>query len=199
MTALYDQIQQAAAFVREKWSGRPAVGIILGTGLGGLTEDIAAEATFPYEAIPHFPKATAPSHKGQLVCGKLAGRAVVAMEGRFHFYEGYSLQQITFPVRVMKALGCGVLIVSNACGGMNPQWAKGDLMLIDDHINLMGDNPLIGKNDDRLGPRFPDMCHPYDQELNALALRVALDEKIVCHKGVFVAVSGPNLETRAEY
>ena len=121
------------------------------------------------------------------------------MEGRFHYYEGYSLQQITLPVRVMKALGCEVLMVSNACGGMNPQYAKGDLMIIDDHINLMGDNPLIGKNDDRLGPRFPDMCRPYDPDLIALTARVALDEKIACHKGVFVAVTGPNLETRAEY
>jgi purine-nucleoside phosphorylase len=124
---------------------------------------------------------------------------VMAMEGRFHFYEGYTLKQITFPVRVMKAMGCDVLIVSNACGGMNPQWAKGDIMLIEDHINLLSDNPLIGKNDDRLGPRFPDMCHPYDLDLIALAQRIALEEKIACHKGVFVAVSGPNLETRAEY
>jgi purine-nucleoside phosphorylase len=139
------------------------------------------------------------SHTGQLVCGKLAGQAVVAMEGRFHFYEGYSLKQITLPVRVMKALGCDYLILSNACGGMNPQFAKGDLMLIEDHINLMGDNPLIGKNDERLGPRFPDMCHPYDRELLALAQRIAIEERIPCHKGVFVAVPGPNLETRAEY
>jgi purine-nucleoside phosphorylase len=129
----------------------------------------------------------------------LSGKPVVAMEGRFHAYEGYSLQQITLPVRVMKALGCDVLLVSNACGGMNPQFAKGDLMIIEDHINLMGDNPLIGKNDDRLGPRFPDMCRPYDPELIAITQRVALEERIVCHKGVFVAVPGPNLETRAEY
>ena len=133
------------------------------------------------------------------MCGKLAGKTVMAMEGRFHFYEGYTLKQITFPVRVMKALGCEVLIVSNACGGMNPQWAKGDIMLIDDHINLMGDNPLIGKNDERLGIRFPDMCEPYDKKLLALAQRIALEEKIAAHKGVFVAVPGPNLETRAEY
>jgi len=130
---------------------------------------------------------------------RLAGQTVVAMEGRFHFYEGYSLKQITLPVRVMKALGCEALIVSNACGGMNPQFAKGDLMVIEDHINLMGDNPLIGPNDERLGVRFPDMCHPYDRELIAKARRIALDEKIVCHQGVFVAVPGPNLETRAEY
>ena len=197
--ALYDQIQEAVAAIRAKWAATPTVGIILGTGLGKLTEDIRAEAVFPYETIPHMPRSTAPSHKGQLVCGTLEGRPVVAMEGRFHFYEGYTLQQVTFPVRVMKALGCEVLIVSNACGGMNPQYGKGDLMLIEDHINLLGDNPLIGPNDDRLGERFPDMCFPYDRELLKLGRRVALEEKIVCHQGVFVAVSGPNLETRAEY
>ena len=129
----------------------------------------------------------------------LGGKPVLAMEGRFHFYEGYSLQQITFPVRVMKALGCEIQIVSNACGGMNPQYDKADLMVIEDHINLMGDNPLIGKNDGRLGPRFPDMCRPYDRDLIALTQQVALEERIVCHKGVYVAVPGPNLETRAEY
>ena len=196
---LYDQIEEATRFLQSRWQGQPSVGIILGTGLGGLAGDIHAEASFPYGDVPHFPVSTAPSHKGQLVCGQLGGKTVVAMEGRFHFYEGYGLQPITFPVRVMKALGCKVLIVSNACGGMNPQWEKGDLMLIDDHINLIGDNPLIGKNDDRLGVRFPDMSRPYDPELLQLAQRVAREEKIVCHKGVFVAVSGPNLETRAEY
>jgi purine-nucleoside phosphorylase len=199
MTSLYDQIQEAAALIRGKWKGTPAAGIILGTGLGKLTEDIADATVIPYEQIPHFPKPTAPSHKGQLVCGTLAGKPVVAMEGRLHFYEGYTLQQVTFPVRVMKALGAPVLIVSNACGGMNPQWDKGDLMLIEDHINLLGDNPLIGPNDDRLGDRFPDMCNCYDRELLTLGRRVAMEEKIVCHQGVFVAVSGPNLETRAEY
>ena len=132
---LHDQIQEAKKFLHSRWKGSPTVGIILGTGLGGLVDDIQAEATIPYGDIPHFPAATAPSHKGQLVCGKLAGKSVVAMEGRFHFYEGYTLQQITFPVRAMKALGCQTLIVSNACGGMNPQWAKGDIMVIEDHIN----------------------------------------------------------------
>jgi purine-nucleoside phosphorylase len=199
MTALYNHIQEAAAYIRQTWAGRPTIGIILGTGLGGLVQDIEPEATFPYEDIPHFPRATAPSHKGQLVCGKLAGKTVVAMEGRFHFYEGYSLQQITFPVRVMKALGCEILIASNACGGMNPQYSNGDLMLIEDHINLLGDNPLIGPNDDRLGERFPDMCYAYDRELLKLARQVALEEQITCHQGVYVAVAGPNLETRAEY
>ncbi len=199
MPELYDQVQEAKRAVQAKWPGRPRVGIILGTGLGGLVEDIAAEAALPYEAVPHFPRPTAPTHAGRLVCGRLGGKPVVAMEGRFHFYEGYSLRDITLPVRVMKALGCDVLIVSNACGGMNPQYAKGDIMVIEDHINLMGDNPLIGPNDDRLGERFPDMCFPYDRDLIALAQRVAREEKIPCQKGVFVAVPGPNLETRAEY
>jgi purine-nucleoside phosphorylase len=197
--ALYDQVQEAAAAIRAKWARTPAVGVILGTGLGKLTDDVQHEAVIPYESIPHFPRSTAPSHRGQLVCGTLSGKPVVVMEGRLHFYEGYSLQQVTFPVRVMKALGAGALIVSNACGGMNPQWNKGDLMLIEDHINLLGDNPLIGPNDDRLGDRFPDMCDCYDRELLKLGRRIALEERIVCHQGVFVAVSGPNLETRAEY
>ncbi|HVS38395.1 MAG TPA: purine-nucleoside phosphorylase [Gemmataceae bacterium] len=199
MPELYDQIQQAVQAVRARWSGQPRIGIILGTGLGGLVEEIDAEASLAYAEVPHFPVPTVASHAGRLVCGRLAGQTVMAMEGRFHFYEGYSLKQITLPVRVMKALGCEAVIVSNACGGMNPQFARGDLMVIEDHINLMGDNPLIGPNDDRLGLRFPDMCHPYDRELVARARRIALEEKIVCHQGVFVAVPGPNLETRAEY
>jgi purine-nucleoside phosphorylase len=199
MLELYDQVQEAARAIRARWGVRPRVGIILGTGLGGLAQEIETEAALAYGDIPHFPQATVASHAGRFVCGKLAGKPVVAMEGRFHYYEGYSLQQITLPVRVMKELGCEVLLVSNACGGMNPQHAKGDLLVIEDHINLLGDNPLIGKNDDRLGPRFPDMCEPYDRSLIALAQRIALEERIVCHKGVFVAVSGPNLETRAEY
>jgi purine-nucleoside phosphorylase len=196
---LYDQIQEAKSYIQSRWKGKPRFGIILGTGLGGLTEEIDAETAIPYADIPHFPVSTVASHTGRLVCGKLSGKTVMAMEGRIHFYEGYNLKQITFPVRVMKAMGCEVLIVSNACGGMNPQWAKGDIMLIDDHINLMNDNPLIGPNDERLGIRFPDMSAPYDKELLTLAQRVALEEKISCHKGVFVAVPGPNLETRAEY
>jgi purine-nucleoside phosphorylase len=199
MVELYDQVEAAKQAVRAKWQGRPTVGIILGTGLGGLVGEIAAEASFPYDEVPHFPTSTVVSHAGRLVCGQLGGKTVVAMEGRFHFYEGYSLQQITLPVRVMKALGCEVLVVSNACGGLNPQYAKGDIMVIDDHINLLGDNPLIGKNDDRLGPRFPDMSQPYDRELMKFAREIALEERIVCHQGVFVAVPGPNLETRAEY
>jgi purine-nucleoside phosphorylase len=199
MHPLYDQIQEAVTAIQQRWKGKPRVGIILGTGLGGLAEDIQKEAVIPYPQLPHFPESTVETHAGRLLAGRLGGQAVVAMEGRFHAYEGYSLQQITFPVRVLKALGCEILVVSNACGGMNPQYAKGDLMLIEDHINLLGDNPLLGKNDDRLGPRFPDMCFAYDRELLKLAQTVALAEGIVCHKGVYVAVSGPNLETRAEY
>ena len=199
MPELFDRIQEAAATIRKTWHGVPKVGIILGTGLGKLADDITAEATFPYESIPHFLHSTAPSHKGQLVCGQLGGKTVMAMEGRFHCYEGYSLQDITFPVRVMKALGCEILIASNACGGMNPQYNAGDIMLIEDHINLLGDNPLIGPNDTRLGERFPDMCFAYDRELLKLAKTVALNQKIPVQQGVYVAVSGPNLETRAEY
>ncbi len=199
MVELYDQIHDATRSIQTRWSGKPTVGIILGTGLGGLAEEITAEARLDYDSIPYFPTSTVQTHAGRLVCGKLAGKTVMAMEGRFHFYEGYSLQQITLPVRVMKAMGCEVLIVSNACGGMNPQYSKGDIMVIEDHINLLGDNPLIGKNDDRLGPRFPDMCQPYDRQLIQLAHKVALEEKIKLQQGVFVAVPGPNLETRAEY
>jgi purine-nucleoside phosphorylase len=196
---LYDDIQEAADAIRSKWSKTPRVGIILGTGLGALAQDIAADVAIAYEEIPHFPRSTVESHAGRLVCGTLGGKVVVAMEGRFHFYEGYTLQQVTFPVRVMKALGCDTLIVSNACGGMNPQYEKGDIMVIEDHINLLGDNPLIGPNDDRLGDRFPDMCNAYDRELMALARKVAMEEHIRVQQGVYVAVPGPNLETRAEY
>jgi len=196
---LFDQIQEAMKLLQSRWNGKPRVGIILGTGLGGLAEEIQNALRIPYDEIPHFPISTVETHAGRLVCGTLAGESVMAMEGRFHFYEGYTLKQITFPVRVMRAMGCDILIVSNACGGMNPQWAKGDIMLIEDHINLLSDNPLIGRNDDRLGVRFPDMCFPYDRGLIELAQKIALQEKIACHKGVFVAVAGPNLETRAEY
>src|SRR5438445_3000233 len=199
MLELYDQIQEARQAIQKRWPAQPRIGIILGTGLGGLVEDIEAEAKLAYEDIPRFPRSTVKSHAGRLVCGRLAGKTVLAMEGRFHYYEGYSLQEITLPVRVMKALGCEVLIVSNACGGMNPQYDKGDLMVIEDHINLLGDNPLIGPNDDRLGVRFPDMSQPYDRELLALAKRLAIEEKLPVQQGVFVAVTGPNLETRAEY
>ncbi len=199
MQGLYEKVQAAAAHIRAAWDRAPHAGIILGTGLGSLVKEIKEEASLEYEQIPHFPRSTAIGHRGRLVCGQLAGLPVLAMEGRFHMYEGYPLDQITLPVRVMKALGAKLLVVSNACGGMNPYYRAGDIILIDDHINLLGANPLIGINDDRLGPRFPDMCEPYDQKLIERALRVARRENIVAHRGVFVAVAGPNLETRAEY
>lgn len=199
MLELANQIREAVARIRENWTGQAQVGIILGTGLGDLGQEIEAEITIPYETIPHFPRSTAVSHKGNLIIGRLEGRMVVAMEGRFHSYEGYTHQQITFPVRVMKALGAELLIVSNACGGLNPQYRAGEIMVIEDHINLMWSNPLIGVNDDTLGPRFPDMCQPYDPKLIDEALSIARREDIVAHKGVYVAVTGPNLETRAEY
>ena len=199
MLEMAAQIEEAVGAIRRRWDGKPTVGIILGTGLGGLAEQIDAQATLDYQTIPHFPRSTAVSHAGQLVCGQLEGVTVVAMEGRFHAYEGYSHRQITFPVRVMKALGADLLIVSNACGGMNPQYAQGDIMVIEDHINLMNGNPLIGVNDDALGPRFPDMYAPYDRELIDQSLEIARRENFAAHKGVYVAVTGPNLETRAEY
>jgi purine-nucleoside phosphorylase len=199
MLELYEKIQEAVTHVKSQWHGQPRAGIILGTGLGGLVDEIDIEASLEYETIPHFPRSTTTSHRGRLVCGRLHGLPVMAMEGRFHMYEGYSLKQITLPVRVMRAMGADLLVVSNACGGMNPYFACGDIMVIEDHINLMGDNPLIGINDDRLGPRFPDMSEPYDRKLIDRALQVARREDIVAHKGVFVAVPGPNLETRAEY
>jgi purine-nucleoside phosphorylase len=196
---LFEQVHASAEAVRRRHAGPAEVGIILGTGLGGLGREIAIETRVPYGDIPGFPLSTVESHAGQLLLGRLGGRPVVAMQGRFHRYEGYDLRQVTFPVRVMQALGVRTLIVSNACGGMNPLWAPGDLMLISDHINLLGDNPLIGPNDERLGPRFPDMSAPYNPDLRALARGVALELGIVLREGVYVAVPGPNLETRAEY
>lgn len=198
MHELAAQIAEATDAIGRSWPSAPRVGIILGTGLGGVAGQIDVEAAIDYQAIPHFPQSTAISHAGQLVCGKLQGVPVVAMEGRFHAYEGYTHRQITFPVRVMKALA-ELLIVSNAGGGMNPQYAQGDIVVIEDHINLMNGNPLIGVNDDTLGPRFPDMCAPYDPVLIDRALEIARRENFVAHKGVYVAVTGPNLETRAEY
>jgi purine-nucleoside phosphorylase len=199
MLHLYDKVQAAASAIRSKWNKTPKAGIILGTGLGNLVECMQRDVEIDYSDIPNFLKSTAISHKGRLVCGTLEGVPVMVMEGRFHMYEGYHLHDITLPVRVMKAMGADLLMVSNACGGMNPYYRGGDIMVIEDHINLMGANPLIGINDDRLGPRFPDMCHPYDPALIQRALEVARKEGIVAHQGVFVAVSGPNLETRAEY
>ncbi|MFN5757838.1 MAG: purine-nucleoside phosphorylase [Planctomycetia bacterium] len=195
----FDKITEACAAIAAQWPHKPAVGIILGSGLGGVTAAIKDKVTIPYGSIPHFAKSTAHGHAGQLVCGLLEGVPVVVMEGRMHAYEGYPLAQITFPVRVVRRLGAELLVVTNACGGLNPQFRTGDLMVIDDHINLMNDNPLVGINDDRLGPRFPDMSAPYTPVLIDQALEVARRENFVAHRGVYVAVTGPNLETRAEY
>jgi purine-nucleoside phosphorylase len=192
-------IAEAVRAVQARMALAPEAAIILGTGLGGLVDEMRVATRIPYEEIPGFPPSTVESHAGRLLLGTLAGRPVVAMQGRFHRYEGYSHQQIAFPVRVLHALGARLLVVSNACGGMNPLWNPGELMLIADHINLLGDNPLVGPNDDRLGPRFPDMSEPYDLELRALARAVALEQGIPLREGVYVAVPGPNLETRAEY
>lgn len=190
---------EAVSFIRQQWQGSPAAGMILGTGLGGLSSQIEVECRIPYEQIPHFPKSTAPSHTGQLVCGTLHGISVVVMEGRFHYYEGYSLQQVTFPVRVMKALGAQTLVVTSAVGGLNPVYELSDIVCLDDHIDLLPDNPLRGVNDDELGPRFPDMSEPYSRDLVQKAGEIALQQSIRCHRGVLAVVAGPNLETRAEY
>jgi purine-nucleoside phosphorylase len=199
MLELYGKIEAATEAIRARWSTPPRVGIILGTGLGDLAEQIDTAMAVDYDEIPNFPRSTATSHRGRLVCGSLQGVDVMVMEGRVHRYEGHPLKQITLPVRVMKAMGCELLVISNAVGGMNPNYRCGDIMVIDDHINLMDDNPLVGINDDRLGPRFPDMCQPYDQALIEIALEIARRENFAAHKGVLVAVTGPNLETRAEY
>ena len=193
------RIMAAVTAIRSRYTGSPDVAIILGTGLGALGREIAVEVSIDYAEIPGFPLSTVESHSGRLLFGTLGGQRVVAMQGRFHRYEGYSLQEVTFPVRVLRALGARTLVVSNACGVMNPLWDKGELMLISDHINLLGDNPLVGPNDDTLGPRFPDMSQPYDPALREIAREVAVRAKIVLREGVYVAVTGPNLETRAEY
>jgi purine-nucleoside phosphorylase len=199
MLHLADQISETAAAVRERWQTIPQAGVILGSGLGGLAKEINAEATFEYVQLPHFPRTTAVGHAGKLVCGVLAGKPVVAFQGRFHQYEGHSAETASLPVRLLKALGGGTLIVTNAAGGLNPHYATGEVMLIDDHINLQFDNPLIGVNDDDLGPRFPDMSNPYDRRLQRAAVEVAMHEGFVLHRGVYAAVRGPNYETRAEY
>lgn len=194
-----ERIDACAQAVRARFARPVDIAIILGTGLGGLVSAMNVEVVIEYTDLPDFPPSTVESHKGRLLCGTVGGKTVVAMQGRFHRYEGYSLQQVTFPVRVLRALGADTLIVSNACGGMHPLWALGDLMLISDHINLLGDNPLIGPNDETLGARFPDMSEPYDPALRALAREVAASNGITLREGVYVAVQGPNLETRAEY
>lgn len=197
--SLKQMIDEAAAVLLEQITIKPKVGIILGTGLGDLARKIEDAVEIPYSEIPHFPHSTVESHAGQIVAGRLSGVEVLVMEGRFHYYEGYSLAQVTFPVRVMRAVGAKVLIATNACGGMNPLHEKGDLVIMEDHINLLGGNPLIGLNDEALGARFPDMIEPYDRSFQALAADIALRNKIRAHRGVFVAVAGPCLETRAEY
>ncbi len=196
---LWEQIQETVQAVRREAPEKPRIGVILGTGLGGLGEKIENARPIPYEKIPHFPRSTVEGHKGQLVLGSIAGKPVVVMEGRFHCYEGYSAAQVTYPVRTMRALGAEILIVSNAAGGMNPQFKAGDLMVITDQINLMGVNPLIGPNDERFGVRFPDMSAPYDPRLIALAQQVGKEMGLPVKTGVYVGVLGPNLETRAEY
>lgn len=192
-------IREAVTAVRSRSSHPAEIGLIMGTGLGGIAGEIDVEAEIPYADLPHFPRATVESHEGRLLLGTLRGRRVVAMQGRFHLYEGYAAWQVAFPVRVMAMLGARMLVVSNASGGMNPLWSPGDVMLIADHINLLGDNPLVGPNLDELGPRFPDMSAVYDAELQRLAAEVALEQRIPLRRGVYVAVPGPNLETRAEY
>ncbi|MCE9605643.1 MAG: purine-nucleoside phosphorylase [Planctomycetia bacterium] len=193
------QISAAADYIRSRWKRKPQVGIVLGTGLGDFAAEVEAEVVIPYGDIPHFPAPTALGHKGRLVCGTCRGVPVVTMDGRYHCYEGYSLKQITLPVRVLKELGIELLVLSNASGGMNPRFQVGDVMIIVDHINLMGDNPLIGPNDDALGPRFPHMCDVYDSSLVDRAMEIARQADFTAHRGVYVGLKGPNFETRAEY
>jgi len=199
MSKLISNINETLQVIRKFTTEKYPIGIILGTGLGGLVKEIEVKHQINYEDLPHFPISTVESHHGKLIFGTINGKNLVAMQGRFHYYEGYSMQQIAYPVRVMKFLGVETLLVSNACGGMNPQYRKGDVMIMVDHINMLGDNPLIGKNEDELGPRFPDMSEPYKFELIELAEKIALENQIKVQKGVYIAVPGPNLETRAEY
>jgi purine-nucleoside phosphorylase len=197
---MQQNLQLTTEYIKKKIGDfEPEIGIILGTGLGGLVNDIEIVHKLMYSNIPNFPISTLEFHSGRLIFGILSGKRVVAMQGRLHYYEGYDMRQITFPVRVMKMLGISKLIVSNASGALNPEYRKGDLMIIDDHINLQTDNPLRGRNSDNLGPRFPDMSEPYNKEMITAALAIAKTDNVTCHTGVYVAVNGPNLETRAEY
>jgi len=193
------KVIESVEFINQKSKIKPKIAIILGTGLGRLAENIKGKEIIPYSEIPNFPISTVQSHSGNLVLGKLGNKEVVAMQGRFHYYEGYNLKEVTFPVRVMKKLGADIIIISNAAGGMNRFFKRGDLMLITDHINLFGDNPLIGPNDEELGPRFPDMSEAYSQQLIKLAKKIALKEKIRLREGVYAGLTGPTLETPAEY
>lgn len=196
---LREHIDESVAVIRKHTPLIPDIAIIMGTGLARLADIIEVECVLPYKQIPHFPLATVETHKGKLLLGTLNEKNVVAMQGRFHYYEGYTMQQITFPIRVMKALGAKTLIMCNATGGLNPRYKKGDIIIIDDHINLQGDNPLIGQNDNTLGQRFPDMIEPYSHYLIELAEKTAREKNIVTQRGVYVSVAGPNLETKAEY
>jgi len=199
MNNLKTQIEEAVSHIRQKTKATPPIGIILGTGLGSLVEGMELEISIPYDEIPHMPVSTVESHHGELLFGTLSGKPVVCMRGRFHYYEGYTMKQVTFPVRVMKALGMQTLIVSNASGGLNPVYSEGDIMLIKDHINLFPSNPLIGYNDDTLGPRFPDMYNIYNSDLREIAHAVALEQQLRLQEGVYAALTGPCLETAAEY
>ena len=199
MTTLYDRLAEVTAFLAARTTLRPRYGIILGTGLSGLADDLETEALIPYGTIPHFPESTVEGHRGQLLFGTLEGVPVVVMAGRFHYYEGYSMEEVTFPVRVLTALGIEHLLISNAAGGTNADYRAGDLVLVRDHINLQPANPLRGPNDERLGPRFPDMLRTYDRALNTRSLAWCAQTGIRAHEGVYVALPGPNLETPAEY
>jgi len=194
-----ERFNEAVNFLTTAGMEKAEVGIILGTGLSKLAELINVDVRIPYEEIPHFPVSTVSFHKGELIYGDLSGKKVIAMHGRFHYYEGYSMQEVVFPVRVMKLLGIKTLLISNACGTLNMDFAKGSLMMLNDHINLLGDNPLIGTNYEELGPRFPDMSEPYSRDLNNKMRAIALSKNITLHEGVYVAAAGPMLETRAEY
>lgn len=198
MESFRRSVEEAAAFIHSRLSTRPEIGLILGTGLGGIACSIGQCEEFPYEEIPHFPVSTAPAHKGRLICGTWAGRNVIVMQGRFHLYEGYTPREVSFPVRVMCELGVKTLIVSNAAGGINPQFRCGELMLVTDHINLTGFDPLTGPNDDGWGPRFPDMSEPYRLRLQEIAVETAASLGEVLHRGVYVGLKGPSLETPAE-
>lgn len=198
MDAFRKQVDEAVRFVRQQWQERPVIGLILGTGLGDMVEALQQTGTIAYTDIPHYPVATVQSHAGRLICGRMAGKSVLAMQGRIHLYEGYTPLQISFPLRVMAGLGIHTLIISNAAGGLNPHFKAGELMLITDHINLTGRNPLVGPNVDDWGVRFPDMAEPYDRDLQQLALETAIAARVPLHRGVYVGVLGPSLETAAE-
>ena len=193
------RVEAATVYIREKFAKKPDVAVILGTGLGGVVDLVEDPVSISYEDIPWFPRSTVVGHAGCVTCGRMGDRNVLVWEGRFHYYEGYAVDDVVVPVRVSRALGADTLVASNACGGMNPHYNKGDIVIIEDHISLLGPNPLIGPNDEAVGPRFPDMCEPYSKELIDLAERIALEEGIRAHRGVYVYVTGPTLETRAEY